>query len=198
MGRFVIYLHVTTRIRLWLSYPANVISLIGYLVMWFEISETAVFLNFCFFNILTVFIDTKNLCLSFKMPVNSNGMLRIFSYRKFDLIGKCFIYLVKGIPKTRKLFQNYYAIILLFCFSIVAVGGDGMYSECVNGLLERLQSDAQIDIHDPQAQIRASKISIGIIPAGNYIFFSINICLTCKMYSILMYIIIRSLGDQRP
>ena len=72
----------------------------------------------------------------------------------------------------------------------MAVGGDGMYSECVNGLLERLQSDAQIDIHDPQAQIRASKISIGIIPAGNYIFFSINIyqnCLTCKMYNVHVY-----------
>ena len=54
-----------------------------------------------------------------------------------------------------------------FSFSIVAVGGDGMYSECVNGLLERLQTDAQVNINDPQAQIRASKISLGIIPAGN-------------------------------
>ena len=51
----------------------------------------------------------------------------------------------------------------------MAVGGDGMYSECVNGLLERLQSDAQVNIHDPKAQIRASKISIGIIPAGKTI-----------------------------
>ena len=46
-----------------------------------------------------------------------------------------------------------------------------MYSECVNGLLERLQSDAQINIHDPKAQIRPSKISIGIIPAGNYCLY---------------------------
>lgn len=50
---------------------------------------------------------------------------------------------------------------------IVSVGGDGLFSECVNGLLGRLQSDSQVDMHDPDSEIVASKIPIGIVPAGS-------------------------------
>ncbi|XP_045159814.2 ceramide kinase-like isoform X2 [Mercenaria mercenaria] len=50
---------------------------------------------------------------------------------------------------------------------IVSVGGDGMFSECVNGLLGRLQCDSHIDMHDPDSEIVASKIPIGIVPAGS-------------------------------
>ena len=53
-----------------------------------------------------------------------------------------------------------------YVFSIVSVGGDGLFSECVNGLLERLQVDSQVDMHDPDSAITASKIPIGIVPAG--------------------------------
>ncbi|KAL4235928.1 Sphingosine kinase 1 [Mactra antiquata] len=54
---------------------------------------------------------------------------------------------------------------------IVSVGGDGMFSECVNGLLARLQNDSQIDMNDPESDIVASKIPIGIVPtgSGNYL-----------------------------
>lgn len=48
----------------------------------------------------------------------------------------------------------------------MSVGGDGLFSECVNGLLERLQVDSYVDMHDPESAITASKIPIGIIPAG--------------------------------
>lgn len=44
-----------------------------------------------------------------------------------------------------------------------------MFAECVNGLLSRLQSDSDIDMNDPDSEIVASKIPIGIVPAGNYV-----------------------------
>lgn len=46
------------------------------------------------------------------------------------------------------------------------MGGDGLFSECVNGLLSRLQEDSHVDMHDPDSEIVASKIPIGIVPTG--------------------------------
>lgn len=55
---------------------------------------------------------------------------------------------------------------LSLTFRIVSVGGDGLFSECVNGLLGRIQADHDVDMHDPDSEIVASKIPIGIVPAG--------------------------------
>ncbi|WAR23738.1 CERK1-like protein, partial [Mya arenaria] len=54
---------------------------------------------------------------------------------------------------------------------IVSIGGDGMFSECVNGLLRRLQADSKVDADDANADITPSNIPIGIIPtgSGNYL-----------------------------
>ncbi|KAL3867623.1 hypothetical protein ACJMK2_040504 [Sinanodonta woodiana] len=50
---------------------------------------------------------------------------------------------------------------------LVAIGGDGMFSECMNGLLLRLQKDAGVDYNDPDASLATSTLPIGIIPAGS-------------------------------
>ncbi|KAK3583094.1 hypothetical protein CHS0354_036829 [Potamilus streckersoni] len=50
---------------------------------------------------------------------------------------------------------------------LVAIGGDGMFSECMNGLLLRLQKDAGVDYTDPDASLVTSTLPIGIIPAGS-------------------------------
>ncbi|KAK3576315.1 hypothetical protein CHS0354_034005 [Potamilus streckersoni] len=50
---------------------------------------------------------------------------------------------------------------------LVAIGGDGMFSECMNGLLLRLQKDAKVDYNNPDATLSASTLPIGIIPAGS-------------------------------
>ncbi|KAH3695587.1 ceramide kinase-like isoform X2 [Dreissena polymorpha] len=54
---------------------------------------------------------------------------------------------------------------------IVSIGGDGMFSDCVNGLLSRLQTDSGVDKNDPDADITTSNIPVGIIPtgSGNYL-----------------------------
>ncbi|ESO94509.1 hypothetical protein LOTGIDRAFT_161209 [Lottia gigantea] len=50
---------------------------------------------------------------------------------------------------------------------IITVGGDGLYCECMTGLVLRAQSDAGIKYDSPEAKIVASAIPIGIIPAGS-------------------------------
>jgi diacylglycerol kinase family enzyme len=66
-------------------------------------------------------------------------------------------------------FKNIFYSMMFIFYRIVSVGGDGMFSECVNGLLARLQSDSEIDMNDPDSEIVASKIPIGIVPAGNVV-----------------------------
>ncbi|KAL3869163.1 hypothetical protein ACJMK2_041874 [Sinanodonta woodiana] len=67
-----------------------------------------------------------------------------------------------GEPK--ELLENYD---LRLMDGLVAIGGDGMFSECMNGLLLRLQKDAQVDYNNPDAPLSASTLPIGIIPAGS-------------------------------
>ena len=58
----------------------------------------------------------------------------------------------------------------MFClqhYRIVTVGGDGIFSECVNGLLRRFQSEHNIDIHDTDSHLLPVNLPIGMIPAGS-------------------------------
>lgn len=50
---------------------------------------------------------------------------------------------------------------------IISVGGDGMYSEVMNGLVLRTQKDAGVDHNTPEARMQPCDIPIGIIPAGS-------------------------------
>ncbi|XP_044535218.1 ceramide kinase [Gracilinanus agilis] len=49
---------------------------------------------------------------------------------------------------------------------IICVGGDGMFSEVLHGLIGRTQRDYGIDQNDPKASLVQCNLRIGIIPAG--------------------------------
>lgn len=50
---------------------------------------------------------------------------------------------------------------------VVCVGGDGMFSEILNGLVTRTQSDNGVDENQPDAELVPCSLRIGIIPAGS-------------------------------
>uniref|UniRef100_A0A493TEI9 Ceramide kinase n=2 Tax=Anas TaxID=8835 RepID=A0A493TEI9_ANAPP len=50
---------------------------------------------------------------------------------------------------------------------VVCVGGDGMFSEVMHGLIGRMQKDSGIDQNNPKAPLVQCNIRIGIIPAGS-------------------------------
>ncbi|XP_077025314.1 ceramide kinase isoform X2 [Tamandua tetradactyla] len=50
---------------------------------------------------------------------------------------------------------------------VICVGGDGMFSEVLHGLIGRTQQDAGIDQNQPRAALVPSPLRIGIIPAGS-------------------------------
>ncbi|XP_074921088.1 ceramide kinase isoform X3 [Chelonoidis abingdonii] len=50
---------------------------------------------------------------------------------------------------------------------IVCVGGDGMFSEVMHGLIGRIQKDSGIDQNNPKAPLVQCNMRIGIIPAGS-------------------------------
>uniref|UniRef100_A0A803VXU5 Ceramide kinase n=1 Tax=Ficedula albicollis TaxID=59894 RepID=A0A803VXU5_FICAL len=50
---------------------------------------------------------------------------------------------------------------------VVCVGGDGMFSEVMHGLIGRMQKDSGIDQNNPKASLVQCNIRIGIIPAGS-------------------------------
>ena len=75
-------------------------------------------------------------------------------------------------------------------FRIVSVGGDGMFSECVNGLLSRLQKDTGVNMDDPENDITPSNIPIGIVPAGKYTGTLFAACLR-------LYILLHSTMSQK-
>ena len=52
--------------------------------------------------------------------------------------------------------------------SIVCVGGDGMFTELLNGLIDRKMSDAGKNQTPSEQPIRPD-LRIGIIPAGRYL-----------------------------
>ena len=54
---------------------------------------------------------------------------------------------------------------IIFIFSVVAVGGDGMFSEVLNGILASRPPPTDDDVSGPS-------IKIGLIPAGNQRFYA--------------------------
>ncbi|XP_061617677.1 ceramide kinase isoform X1 [Phyllopteryx taeniolatus] len=50
---------------------------------------------------------------------------------------------------------------------VVCVGGDGMFSEILHGLVTRTQSEHGIDPNQPDAHLAPCSLRIGIIPAGS-------------------------------
>ena len=51
-------------------------------------------------------------------------------------------------------------------FSVVVVGGDGLYHETLNGLQRRLIKEAGLDENDSNSDLQPMPIPIGLIPAG--------------------------------
>lgn len=51
--------------------------------------------------------------------------------------------------------------------SVVSVGGDGMFSEILHGLIGRTQQEAGVCENDPSAALQPCSLHIGIIPAGS-------------------------------
>ena len=49
---------------------------------------------------------------------------------------------------------------------VVCVGGDGMFSEILHGLISRTQTDNRVDPNQPDAELVPCSVHIGIIPAG--------------------------------
>nr|XP_020457180.1 ceramide kinase [Monopterus albus] len=50
---------------------------------------------------------------------------------------------------------------------VVCVGGDGMFSEILHGLVTRVQTDHGVDQNQPDAELVPCSLRIGIIPAGS-------------------------------
>ncbi|KAL3048453.1 hypothetical protein OYC64_007092 [Pagothenia borchgrevinki] len=50
---------------------------------------------------------------------------------------------------------------------VVCVGGDGMFSEILHGLISRTQTDNGVDPNQPDAELVPCSVHIGIIPAGS-------------------------------
>ncbi|XP_061430072.1 ceramide kinase [Lethenteron reissneri] len=50
---------------------------------------------------------------------------------------------------------------------VVCVGGDGMFSEIMHGVIGRTQSDAGLDEHNSATPLQPCPLRIGIIPAGS-------------------------------
>lgn len=49
----------------------------------------------------------------------------------------------------------------------VCVGGDGMFAELLNGLLERIQRQQDVDNSRPGARLVRPEVPVGVIPAGS-------------------------------
>ncbi|XP_066527113.1 ceramide kinase family protein [Hoplias malabaricus] len=50
---------------------------------------------------------------------------------------------------------------------VICVGGDGMFSELLHGVIGRTQQEAGISEHDPTVMLQPCDLHIGIIPAGS-------------------------------
>ena len=61
-------------------------------------------------------------------------------------------------------------------YSIVLVGGDGIYHEAVTGLQRRILKEAGLDENDPATDLPCVPVPIGIIPAGLIVYMNRNMC----------------------
>lgn len=59
------------------------------------------------------------------------------------------------------------AVFVFLNSSVVCVGGDGMFSEILHGLIGRTQQEAGVCENDPAAALQPCSLHIGIIPAGS-------------------------------
>uniref|UniRef100_A0A8C7IYM5 Ceramide kinase n=1 Tax=Oncorhynchus kisutch TaxID=8019 RepID=A0A8C7IYM5_ONCKI len=78
---------------------------------------------------------------------------------------------------------------------VVCVGGDGMFSEMVHGLVSRTQRDNGVDQNSPEEKLVPCTLRIGIIPAGStdcicYATVGINDPVTSALHIIV--------GDAQP
>ena len=60
--------------------------------------------------------------------------------------------------------------VFVLIYSIVLVGGDGIYHEAVTGLQRRILKEAGLDENDPATDLPCVPVPIGIIPAGLIVF----------------------------
>lgn len=49
---------------------------------------------------------------------------------------------------------------------IVSVGGDGTFTQVINGLIQRIAQDLEVDLNDHKVNLPQLPLRIGIIPAG--------------------------------
>lgn len=54
----------------------------------------------------------------------------------------------------------------IFLARVVCVGGDGMFSEILHGLIIRTQTDHRVDRDRPDSELVPCSLRVGIIPAG--------------------------------
>lgn len=60
---------------------------------------------------------------------------------------------------------------IIFLPRVVCVGGDGMFSEIVHGLVTRTQTDHGVDQNQPDAELVPCSLRIRIIPVGELSLF---------------------------
>ncbi|XP_073429596.1 ceramide kinase [Dendrobates tinctorius] len=63
--------------------------------------------------------------------------------------------------------DNLYEVNLEKYDGVVCVGGDGMFSEVLHGLIGRIQKDSDVDHNNPGVPLSRCNMRIGIIPAGS-------------------------------
>lgn len=78
---------------------------------------------------------------------------------------------------------------------VVCVGGDGMFSEIVHGLVTRTQDENKVDLDDSEAQLMPCALRIGIIPAGSTDCICFSTVGTNDPVTSALHIIV---GDSQP
>lgn len=81
-------------------------------------------------------------------------------------------------PSEVQQMRNLCTVHYLYALSrIVCVGGDGMFSEILHGLVTRIQTDNGVDQNQQDAKLLPCGLRIGIIPAGElWILYPIKTC----------------------
>lgn len=78
---------------------------------------------------------------------------------------------------------------------VVCVGGDGMFSEIVHGLVTRTQGENKVDLNDSEAELSPCALRIGIIPAGSTDCICFSTVGTNDPVTSALHIIV---GDSQP
>ncbi|KAL5016803.1 hypothetical protein ScPMuIL_006392 [Solemya velum] len=78
---------------------------------------------------------------------------------------------------------------------IVVCGGDGIYSECLNGLIKKNQKEAGVNSDDSETKVEKQVIPIGILPCGTGNAISAGCCGCVDVETSALAII---MGRRRP